>query len=152
MSVNNYAYSPTGIALTKSFEQCRLKAYQDSGGVWSVGWGDTGPDIVEGTVWTQAECDLALTARLAEFVANVNHYVTEPINQNQFDALVDFDYNDGQGALEGSTLLRLVNQGQFSAAATQFGLWIHDNGKVLEGLVRRRAAEQRLFMTPEATR
>lgn len=142
-------YSENGLNLTKSFESCRLTAYLDSGGVPTVGWGDTGPDVVRGTVWTQEECDLALSARLAENVANVNHYVTEPINQNQFDALVDFDYNDGNRALDGSTLLRLVNQGQFNAAATQFALWVHVDGVVNEGLVRRRAAEQRLFMTPE---
>jgi lysozyme len=144
--MNNFEYSARGIALTKSFEGCRLKAYPDEGGVWTIGFGDTGTDIVRGTVWTQAQCDLALSARLTEFQANVNRWVTWPINQNQNDALVDWDYNDGEGALEKSTLLKKLNQGDIHGAEEQFLLWDHVNGKVSQDLLKRRKAEMALFM------
>jgi lysozyme len=67
------------------------------------------------------------------------------VNQNQFDAMVDFAYNAGAGAFLGSTLLKKVNTGDFPGAAAQFALWIHAGGEVVEGLVRRRKAEADLF-------
>jgi lysozyme len=71
--------------------------------------------------------------------------VTYPINQNEFDALVDFSFNDGNAALDGSTLLKDVNEGNLDGAAAQFQLWDHAAGKVVAGLLRRRLAEAAEF-------
>lgn len=138
-------YGQNGLNLTKSFEGCELNAYQDSAGVWSIGYGHTGPEVASGLAWTQAQADEALIADTAWAVSVVNKLVTCQINQNQFDALVDFTYNCGSGNFRGSTLLRMVNAGNFAAAAAQFNLWVHAGGQVVDGLVRRRLAERYLF-------
>ena len=78
----------------------------------------------------------------------VSAMITGSVNQNQFDALVSFAYNLGCGALHGSHLLQLVNQGDFDGAANEFPKWNHVNHQVVNGLTRRRAAEQSLFSTP----
>jgi lysozyme len=140
-------YSQTGFEMTKSFEGLCLTAYQDSGGVWTIGYGHTGPDVIAGRTVTYAEADAFLTQDLADSVSCVNWAVAQTINQNQFDALVDFTFNAGRGAFLKSTLLRMVNLLDFSAASAQFPLWVHAGGDVVPGLVRRRAAEQMLFNT-----
>jgi len=138
-------YGAKGLALTKSFEGCRLTAYRDSTGILTIGWGHTGPDVYEGLVWTQDQADAALLEDLAVVIACVNHVVKVTITQNQFDAMVDFCYNAGRGNFTSSTLLRLVNAGDIDGAAAQFALWVHAGTLVLDGLVRRRAAEAALF-------
>jgi len=137
-------YGPAGLALTKSFEGCRLEAYLDSAGVPTIGWGHTPTTL--GTVWTQEQADaqLVIDTQWANSVVNKN--VTSEINQNQHDAMVDFTYNVGSGNFTGSTLLRLVNQGNFQLASEQFGEWVHAGGQVIPGLVRRRQAEANLFL------
>ncbi|PRP70248.1 muraminidase, partial [Chromobacterium amazonense] len=82
---------------------------------------------------------------LAKFEVGVSRLVKVQLRQNQFDALVSFSYNLGLGSLQNSTLLRLLNQGDYAGAAGQFILWDKAGGKVLPGLQRRRAAEQALF-------
>jgi lysozyme len=143
--MNNMSFSENGLKLTESFEGLRLTAYEDIGGVLTIGYGHTGRDVYRGQVITQeqAESLLALDTHLA--VAAVNHLVRVPLNQNQFDALVDFAFNLGAGALAGSHLLRYVNAGDFNRAAEQFPAWDHVNGTVSEGLYRRRIAERDLF-------
>jgi len=141
-------YGEKGIALTKSFESCRLQSYQDSGGVWTVGWGHVGPEVIAGLVWTQEQADEQFLTDTAWANGVVSSSVTEPVNQNQHDALVDFTFNVGSGNFTGSTLLRLVNLGRFDDAAQQFGLWVHAGGQVISGLVRRRQAEANLFQEP----
>jgi len=143
--MQTFTYSPAGFALTKSFEGLSLTAYQDCTGVWTIGYGHTGPDVREGQTITEPEAEALLRADLAAAVACVNRAVTAPITQPQFDALVDFCFNAGRGSFLGSTLLRLVNEGDPAAAAMQFGLWVHAGGAVVEGLVRRRKAEADLF-------
>jgi lysozyme len=138
-------YSSAGLALTKSFEGLRLTAYQDAGGVWTIGYGHTGPDVKPGQTITEAEATELLLADLQTAVRCVNGAVRVPLTQGQFDALVDFAYNAGRGNLLHSTLLRSVNAGDFAGAEAQFGLWVHAGGKVEPGLVRRRAAEAALF-------
>ncbi len=138
-------YSNAGLVLTKSFEGLRLTAYQDSGGVWTIGHGHTGPDVHAGQTITEPEADALLRADLAASVACVNRSVTVALTQNQFDALVDFCFNAGRGNFERSALLRDVNRADFSAAAGQFGLWVNAGGQRLPGLVRRRAAEAAMF-------
>lgn len=139
-------YGPKGLALTKSFEGCSLDAYQDATGVWTLGYGHTGPDVTEGLVWTQEQADAALVADTQWANAVVNTLVTSQVNQNQHDALVDFVYNCGSGNFRGSTLLTLVNLGRFQQAAEQFQLWVHAGGEVIPGLIRRRTAEAALFL------
>ena len=136
-----------GVNLIKSFEQCRLVAYLDGGGVWTIGWGHTGPEVIEGLTCTQLQADVWLEEDIAEAAAGVAKGLDVAVTQNQFDALVCFAFNVGVEAEEHSTLLRLVNQSRMQEAADQFPKWCHDNGQVVNGLVRRRAAERALFLT-----
>jgi lysozyme len=140
-------YSDNGLNLTKSFEGLRLQAYQDVAGIWTIGYGHTGPDVVPGHTITEPEATALLHSDLAEAVQCVNRAVTTDITQNQFDALVDFCFNAGRGHFLSSTLLRQVNLGDMQAAAAQFALWVHADGKVVPPLARRRAAEAQLFAT-----
>ncbi len=139
-----FAYSDRGYALTESSEGVRLTAYQDSVGVWTIGYGHT-LGVKAGDVCTAAQADHWLHEDIAAVVACVNSLVTSRINQNQFDALVDFAFNLGCGALSRSTLLRHVNAERFVAARLEFSKWIYAGGEVLAGLVKRRAAEAALF-------
>jgi len=138
--------SPKGLALTKSFEGCKLHSYKDQGGVWTIGYGHTGPEVVAGLTWTQQQADDALMCDMETAVKGVNTNVKNPdMNQNQFDALTDFAYNLGVVAFAGSMLLDLFNQGAIAGAAAQFLRWDHIKGKVVPGLLRRRQAEAALF-------
>ena len=143
--MEEFRYSEKGLALTKSFEGLRLEAYQDCGGVWTVGYGHTGPGVVEGMTVNDAEAEVLLLADLEDAVACVNRKVMVAISQSQFDAMVDFCFNAGRGNFLKSTLLRKVNAGDFAGAAAQFGLWVHAGGEVVPGLVRRRKAEADMF-------
>ncbi|MDV2115373.1 lysozyme [Alcaligenes faecalis] len=140
--------SADGLAILRYFESCELEAYWDADGkVWTIGWGDTGPDVVEGLRITQAEADERLRRRLArEFVPGVLNVLTRPANQAQLDAMVDLAYNIGVSAFQGSTLLRLFNAGDQAGAAEQFPRWNKSGGKVLLGLRRRRAADRARFL------
>ncbi|HEX5283951.1 MAG TPA: lysozyme [Bryocella sp.] len=143
--MSDYDYSSVGLALTRSFEGLRLQAYQDSAGVWTIGYGHTGPEVRAGQHINEAEADALLRADLGVAVKCVRQAVKFPLAQPQFDALVDFCFNAGRGNFLGSTLLRDVNRGDFASAVVQFGLWVHAGGHVLAGLVRRRAAEAAMF-------
>lgn len=138
-------YGAAGMALTRSFEGLRLEAYLDQRGVWTVGYGHTGPEVHAGLTITEAETEAFLASDIAGAVAVVNRLVTREISQNQFDALVDFAFNLGPASLARSTLLREVNAGDFVAAAKEFLLWDHVDGRVVPGLLRRRQAEAELF-------
>lgn len=146
---NNLAYSDKGLKLTKFFEGLRLTAYQDCVGVWTIGYGHTGPDVHVNLTITEEEAEQLLVADAAKAAAAVSQLVTVGLNQNQFDALVDFVFNLGPGSLAKSTLLRELNAGNNSAAANQFPLWVHAGNSVVEGLVARRKAEQELFLLEE---
>jgi len=149
--------STNGVQVMHYFEQCRLKAYPDpatGGAPWTIGWGDTGPDVVPGLTITQDEADARFARRLVrEFEPGVMSLVKVPLTQGQFDALVCFAYNVGLDddtdtlaeGLGDSTLLRKVNAGDFAGAADQFQFWNKAAGKVMLGLRRRRAAEKALF-------
>lgn len=140
--------SADGLAILRYFESCRLEAYWDADGkVWTIGWGDTGPDVVQGLCITQAEADQRLQRRLAhEFVPGVLNALTRPATQAQLDAMVDLAYNIGVEAFQGSTLVRLFNAGDQAGAAEQFPRWNKSGGKVLLGLRRRRAADRARFL------
>ncbi|HEX4064519.1 MAG TPA: lysozyme [Acidobacteriaceae bacterium] len=145
MGVNNLAYGGKGLALTEQFEGCRLNAYQDQVGVWTIGYGHTGPDVIAGLTITQAQAQAFLQADVASAADCVNRLVAVQLSQEEFDALVDFAFNLGSGALAGSTLLRLLNAGNFTAAAAEFEKWDRAGGVVVAGLLRRRTAETALF-------
>ena len=146
--MSNFKYSSTGLALTKQFEGLVLTAYQDSVGVWTIGYGHTGTDVKQGLTITEDQATILLAADVAWAVTCVNKSVTSAINQNQFDALVDFTFNLGCNSLGQSTLLKMVNAGDFAGAAGQFLRWNKAGGKVLAGLTKRRQAEADLFNTP----
>lgn len=137
--------SDNALTLLKSVEGVRLKAYQDGGGVWTIGYGHTGPDVVPGLVISQQRAEelLALDVKKVEDV--INSMVKVALTQNQYDALTSFIFNIGGKQFSTSTMLRLINQGQFVLAKDQFARWKYDNGKEVQGLVNRRAKEAELF-------
>jgi lysozyme len=141
----NFKYSANGLALTKQFEGCVLTAYQDQVGVWTIGYGHTGTDVKTGLTITDDQASILLAADVAWAVTCVNKSVTSAINQNHFDALVDFVFNLGCASLGQSALLRMVNAGDFVNAAPQFLRWNKAGGKVVKGLTTRRQAEADLF-------
>jgi lysozyme len=143
-----FSYSDKGIVLTQTSEGCVLTAYQDQVGVWTIGYGHTGKSVVRGETITQDQADQLLASDVAGAVACVNGGVTSDINQNQFDAMVDFTFNLGNHAFLTSTLLKLVNQGDYDGAALEFVKWDHAGGQVNQGLLKRRQAEVVLFQTP----
>jgi lysozyme len=137
-----------GLDLIKSFEKLRYQAYQDQRGIWTCGWGHTGPEITEFTTCDDQKADLWLIQDTYNAVHAVINSLDVAVNQNQFDALVSFTYNVGAGSEAHSTLLRLINNGRFALAADQFNLWNHVDGQVSAGLTARRAAEKALFLDP----
>lgn len=168
--------SENGVAVMHYFEQCRLRAYPDpasqlgraiaagmhnlvglSGRPWTIGWGDTGRDVVEGMEISQASADARFARRLAtEFEPMANAAITVPVTQGQFDAFVSCLYNTGPGGAgrdglirlasgKPSSLLRKLNANDVSGARAEFAKWNRAGGQVMLGLRRRRAAEQALF-------
>ena len=141
--------SAAGINLICSFEGLKLKAYDDGVGVWTIGFGTTvypnGNKIKKGDTCTEAQAKAYMAHYLKKFELAVNNGVTVPINQNQFDALVSLAYNIGIKAFTNSTLLKKLNVGDIRGASAQFEVWNKDNGRVVQGLVNRRAVERKLF-------
>lgn len=140
-----FTTSQTGINLIKSFESLQLKAYQDSVGVWTIGYGHTS-GVYEGMTITELQAEAYLRSDLTTAENAVNTKVTYSIVQHQFDALVSFTFNVGTSNFGSSTLLKKLNAGDVSVAADQFDVWIYAGGKVLNGLVNRRVAEKELFL------
>lgn len=142
--------SAAGAALLQGFEACRLIAYRDTKGVWTIGWGHTGPEVQSGVRWSRAEADAAFLKDIAWAEAAVNK-VTSILNQNQFDALVSFVFNIGAPNFRLSTMLRKLNLGDFVGAQAQFPKWnkiteaSSGHLRVDKGLVNRRARERALF-------
>jgi len=146
--------SAAGQALIARFEGLRLDAYRDAVGVWTIGYGHTAaagaPRPAAGMRITAAEADAILARDLARFEAAVDRLVTVALGQTEFDALVSFAFNLGEGNLAASTLLRRLNAGDRAGAAAEFARWNKAGGKVLAGLTRRRAEEAALFRAPAA--
>ena len=150
ISLTTLKISEDGLSLLKHFEGCKLKAYKDGGGVLTIGYGHTskagGLQVYPGLTITQSQAEQLLLDDLDRMTYPViKRLVKVSLSQGQFDALCSFIYNLGEGQVSTSTLLKLLNTGDFSAAADQFKRWKYDNGKVELGLVRRRAAERELF-------
>jgi lysozyme len=137
--------SQRGLSLIKSFEGLRLQAYQDSVGVWTIGYGTT-RGVKAGMKISKDKAERMLLNDVARFEPEVERLITAPLNQDQWDALISFTYNLGAANLESSTLRRLLNAGDYAAAAEQFTRWNKAGGQVLAGLTRRRAAERDLFL------
>lgn len=142
--------SQVGIDLISSFEDTKLKAYDDGVGVWTIGTGTivypNGVKVKKGDTCTLEQAKTYFAHDLKKFEQTVNDLVVVPISQNQFDALVSLTYNIGSGAFTKSTLLRKLNAKDYQGAADQFLVWIRGGGKVLKGLERRREAERALFI------
>ncbi|WP_340587119.1 lysozyme [Erythrobacter alti] len=149
-----------GVDIIQRFEGCEKKrpdglieAYPDpgtGGDPWTIGWGATGLDhfnsgrIARGTIWTQEQCDARLEADLVRYAKDVDRALGDaPTTQAQFDALVSFHYNTG--TIGKATLTRKHKAGDFAGAAREFDRWCYAGGRVLKGLVRRRAAESALY-------
>lgn len=139
--------SNAGLQLTEDSEGLRLKAYQDTGGIWTIGFGHTN-GVKPNQVITKevAEQLFELDSKFAEDC--VNKYAL-PCTQGQFDALVDFVFNVGPSQFLNSTLLKYHKAGEYDKAAAEFPKWKYDNGKVEPGLVKRRAKEQALYTRQE---
>lgn len=145
----------TGVAgreLIERNEGLRLNAYQDSVGVWTIGFGDTGPDVVEGLTITREEADQRFSRRLArEFEPAVDRVCEGvPTKQGEFDAMVSLAYNIGTGAFAKSSVARMHRAGNTQAAAEAFALWNKAGGRVLAGLTRRRQEEADLYVSDAA--
>jgi lysozyme len=137
-------------ALIEAFEGLRESAYRDCAGVLTIGYGHTTaagpPKVVPGLRLTPAEADAALARDLARVETGVARLLRMPPQQRELDALVDFAFNVGLGALRSSTLLRLYNRGDRAGAAQAFLAWDRCGGRVVAGLARRRAAERAWFL------
>jgi lysozyme len=145
--------NPATKALIRRFEGCRLKAYHCSAKVATIGWGSTfyedGSKVQMGDTITQERADRLFVILLDQFAAQVRPLIKQPLNDNQFGALLSFAYNAGVGALQRSTLLKLVNANPNNPLIRQeFNKWNKAGGKVLLGLTRRRTAEADLYFTP----
>ena len=146
-----------GLSLIRQAEGLRLRAYPDpgtGGDPWTIGIGTTvypdGRKVRRGDTCTPQQADEYLAHDLQGFERDVAAMVTVPLTGSQFSALVSFAYNVGAPALRSSTLLRLLNAGDYAGAANQFLRWNRAAGRVLPGLVRRRAAERDLFLSADS--
>ena len=140
--------SKEGLALIKKFEGCELKAYQDSVDVWTIGFGHT-KDVKEGDEINQEHAEFMLDEEMPEYEGYINNMVKVPLEQCQFDALCAWVYNLGPTNLKESTLLKLLNAGDYHLIPSQIKRWNKAGGKTLNGLIRRREAESLLFEKKE---
>lgn len=148
----NQTVSQAAIDLIHSFESFRSNAYKDPGSKnglpITIGWGSTsdlhGNPIKLGDVWTREQADAKFKQDIDRFSADV---IAEagPSTQGQIDAMVSFAYNVGIGAFRSSTLLKKHKAGDYKGAASEFGKWVFNDGKRMNGLVRRREAERKLY-------
>lgn len=168
-----------GLAIVKDREGCYLEAYPDpasplaqicldaghsfyhggylkvegwqrmSGAPWTIGYGHTGKDVFPGLEITQEKADDLLRKDMQYAEQGVALLVPPGCTENQFSACVSFAFNVGVAAFEGSTLLRKWREGDIEGAAKSFGMWRFAQGKVLNGLVKRRKLESSLFLTPD---
>ena len=147
MSVNKAT-----LDLIKRFEGCKLTAYQCSAGVWTIGVGTTaaaglGIEPAKGMTITQDRAEDLLRQGVEKFAATVDALITAKVNANQFGACVSLAYNIGPTAFAKSTVLRELNAGNYDKAAAAFRMWNKAGGEVIQGLVNRREAEIKLFLT-----
>lgn len=136
--------------LARTFEGLCLNPYRDAAGYWTVGYGhllsrDKSKGSSDFPPITEAEAEGLLTTDLLKAAASVTRLCPVPLTDGQFAAIVDFTFNVGSGNLQASSLRHLVNRGSTVEAGEQFGRWVYAGGVRFPGLVRRRAAELRVF-------
>lgn len=135
------------IDIIKKHEGLRLEAYLPTpNDVWTIGYGHT-HTTKQGMKITAGQAESLLRKDIAWVEKAVNTLVVVPLTQNQFDALSSFVFNVGEGAFSSSTLLRLLNSGDYEGAANQFLRWNKQKGRVLNGLTKRREEERKLFLS-----
>ena len=142
--------SAQGVAFIKLWEGLETRAYRDVAGVWTIGYGHAGADVRSGATISEETADELLRRDLVPREKTVRALVGVPLNQNEFDALVSFEFNTG-GLARSTALKRLNREDRFGA--TQALTWWNKariDGELVEvtGLTRRRAAEARLFLKP----
>lgn len=138
--------SPAGIQFVEKEEGSSAVPYKDGGGVWTIGVGHVILETESFSEISKKEIISILSEDLVIAETCVNNFVREPLNQNEFDALVSLVFNIGCNAFKGSTLLKLLNAGDFDGAANQFPRWCKDNGKKITGLLNRRLREKEVFL------
>lgn len=144
--------NPAGVGLIRRFEGLRLQAYEDSAGVWTVGYGST-RGVVPGMVITRQQAEDRLIQDIRDAERTIERALSVPVNDNQYSSLVSWTFNVGVGAMQRSTLMRKINRGDLQGAAEQFLRWVWATdaatGKKVKqpGLIRRREAERALFLT-----
>lgn len=138
--------SDAGRAFIKKWEGERLEAYDDGGGVWTIGVGHT-RGVKKGQKITAAQSDALLKADLDGAEATVRSACTRTPTQPQFDAMTSLTFNIGAKGFRQSTVLKRFNAGDIAGAAQAFAMWNKDNGRVIQGLVNRRAAEATVFLS-----
>lgn len=138
-----------GLALIKLFEGFKAKAYRCAAGMWTIGYGHTSvsgaPEVKAGMKVSREEASAILARDVERFAEGVRKVVAVTLTDQQFSALVSFAYNAGLGAFRSSSVLKAVNQGDQAAVPRRLSLWVKAGGRVLPGLVKRRAAEAALF-------
>lgn len=132
--------SEAGSQLLIDREGFKNKAYKDTKGIWTIGVGHTGKDVTPTSVWTDEKVREVFQEDVKWAVDAVNSGVAVSLTQNQFDALVSFTFNVGKKAFLTSTMLRLINQGDFPGAAEQFNRWV-----IPKEITGRRMSEKRQF-------
>jgi lysozyme len=137
--------SAAGLEHIKHFEGLRLKSYYCVAGRCTIGFGHAGGDVKPGMTITLARAEELLRQDLDTAERAVAELVKVPLRQGQFDACVDFVFNLGRQAFAGSTLLKLLNKREHSAAAEELMRWVHSGGRVVAGLQRRRLAARDMW-------
>jgi len=138
------------VPLIKKYEGCSLSAYLDPAGIPTIGYGHTGADVFMGLTISQFRAEALLAQDIATTGALVEDLVKVPLTDNQFAALVVFTFNVGAGRLQGSTLLELLNQGQYDQVPAQLARWNKINGQPSSALTARRNSEIALWNQPAA--
>ncbi len=140
--------SYNGVQFLKEREGFRSEAYKDTGGVWTIGYGTIaikGKPVEAGQTISKKEAEICLVEDLAWAQTTVNKSVRVPLRQGMYDALVSFVYNIGETQWADSTLLKVLNAGQYDKVSEQLLRWKYDNGKEIPGLLRRRELERDMF-------
>ena len=134
-----------GLDFIQDVEGCKLFAYLDTGGVYTIGVGHTGPEVVKGLTCSMEQALQWLKEDSEEAQEGIRKWIKVLLTQNQFNALVSFVFNVGVNAFSKSTMLKLINKGDFDGASNEFPKWNKDNGKEILGLSKRRILEQSVF-------
>ena len=142
--------SAAGLVLITFYEGIETTAYQDSVGVWTIGVGHTNaagaPEVVPGMTITEEQAFDILANDIGQYEQAVNQYVTVTLNQFQYDALVSWTYNLGAGSLASSTMLKVLNSGDYWNTIHELLKWDNAGGEQLRGLTRRRGSSAGYFM------